>query len=65
MKKNNKDKSLEDSLGTNKKSLTSEKKIEQGGENVNFPQEYEERLSMDIRMKPQPLAKKKLGFKGY
>ena len=47
---------LYDSLGTNKKSLTSEKKIEQGGENVNFPQEYEEQLGMDIRMKPQPLA---------
>jgi len=30
-------------------------KIEQGGTNSSFPQEYEEQLSTDIRMKSQPL----------
>jgi len=34
-------------------------KIEQGGTNSSFPQEYEEQLSTDIRMKPQPLAAQK------
>ena len=38
---------------------TSPKKDEQGGANANFPQEYEEQVSPDIRMKPQPFIKQK------
>jgi ribose 5-phosphate isomerase B len=34
---------------------TSPKKDRQDGPNSNFPQEYEEQLSTDIRMTPQPL----------
>ncbi len=34
---------------------TSTNKTEQGSANPHFPQEYEEQLSTDIRMKPQPL----------
>ncbi len=38
--------------------------LKQGGANSNFPQEYEEQLSTDIRMKPQPFVKpKKVGVK--
>jgi hypothetical protein len=44
MKKNNKG-----SSPNNKEPL------KQGRANSNFPQEYEEQLSTDIRMKPQPL----------
>jgi hypothetical protein len=38
---------------------TSPKKDRQGGPNSNFSQEYEEQLSTDIRMKPQPFVKTK------
>jgi hypothetical protein len=39
--------------------VTSPKKNRQGGANSSLPQEYEEQLSTDIRMKPQPLVKPK------
>ncbi len=59
MKKNNKDRSPENSEAIKKEPVTSKKKIKQGGANSSFPQEYEEQRSMDIRMKPQPLVKPK------
>jgi hypothetical protein len=55
MKKNKKDKSPESSEVKNRKTVRPAADIEQGGENPSFPQEYEEQLSNDIRMKPQPL----------
>lgn len=55
MKHNNKDRSPEDSEAIQQESVTSTNKPEQGEANPNFPQEYEEQLSTDIRMKPQPL----------
>lgn len=64
MKKNNKDKSTENSAGIHQEFHTPAKKVKQGGANESFPREYEEERSMDIRMKPQPLAKpKKNGIK--
>jgi ribose 5-phosphate isomerase B len=61
MKKNNKDKSREDSEVKKRKTVRPAVEIEQGGANSNFPQEYEEQLSTDIRMTPQPLeAQKKI-----
>lgn len=57
MKKNNTDKSPENSETIKQEPLTSTDKTEQGEANPSFPQEYEEQRSMDIRMKPQPLAK--------
>lgn len=59
MKKNNKDKSTKNSGDIKKEPVTAANKIEQGGANSSFPQEYEEQLSMDIRMKPQPLVEPK------
>ena len=56
MKKDNKNKSSENSEAIKKENSSSEK-IEQGGANSSFPQEYEEERSIDIRMKPQPLVK--------
>jgi hypothetical protein len=57
MKKNNKVRSPENSEAIKKETVTSMKKIEQEVTNSSFPQEFEEQRSMDIRMKPQPLAK--------
>ncbi len=59
MKKNKKGRSPENSGAIKKEPVTSENKIEQGGANSSFPQEYEEQRSMDIRMKPQPFIKPK------
>jgi hypothetical protein len=59
MKKNNKVRSPENSEAIKKETVTSMKKIEQGGENPSFPQEFEEQRSMAIRMKPQPLVSQK------
>ena len=59
MKKNNKDKSCEKSEVKKQDPITSKKKLYQGGININFPQEYEEQRSTDIRMKPQPYVKPK------
>ena len=42
MKKNNKDKSLENGAAIKLEPVTSIKKIEHGGANSSFPQEYEE-----------------------
>ncbi len=56
MKKEDKDRSSENSEDI-KKETGSSKKIEQGGANSSFPQEYEEQQSMNIRMKPQPYVK--------
>ncbi len=42
MKKNNKDRSPEDSENIKQEPVTSTTKTEQGGENSSFPQEYEE-----------------------
>lgn len=55
MKKYNKDISSGDSETIKQDAATSTKKTGQGGANASFPQEYEEQLSADIRMKPQPL----------
>ncbi len=49
------DKSPENSEVEKRKTVRPAEDIEQGGENVSFPQEYEEQLSTDIRMVPQPL----------
>lgn len=38
---------------------TAPTKDRQGGPNSSLPQEYEEQLSTDIRMKPQPYVKPK------
>ncbi len=59
MKKNNKDRSPEDNKAIHQEFQTSEKKPKQGGTNSIFPQEYEEQLGTDIRMKPQPFGKPK------
>ncbi len=64
MKKNNKDRSSENSEAIKLEPVTSKKKLEQGRANSSFPQEYEEQRSMDIHMKPQPLVNpKKSGVK--
>ncbi|MEO7486824.1 MAG: hypothetical protein ABIU77_06965 [Ferruginibacter sp.] len=64
MKKNNKESSIENNKTIHQEFPTPGKKLKQGGANANFPQEYEEERSMDIRMKPQPLVKpKKSGVK--
>jgi hypothetical protein len=57
MEKNNNVRSAENNEDIKKKTVTSMKKIEQEVTNSSFPQEFEEQRSMDIRMKPQPLAK--------
>ena len=43
----------------NKDHQSPEKKLNEGGLNSKFPQEYEEQVSPNIRMKPQPFNKKK------
>ena len=57
MKKDNKDTPLNNSDETNQKPETPLKTNKQGGANPTFPQEYEEQVGMDIRMKPQPYVK--------
>jgi hypothetical protein len=57
MKKNNKHKSPEKSEIREKEPVRASNIREPGGENSNFPEEYEEQRSMDIRMKPQPYIK--------
>ena len=59
MKKDNKDVSPEDSEAIKQEPVTSKNKLKQGGANSSFPQEYEEQLGTDIRMKPQPFGKPK------
>jgi len=45
--------------GLRKETETSTNHIKQGGANSTFPQEYEEQLTVDIRMKSQPFVKPK------
>ncbi len=59
MKKNNKDSFPKNKEPLKQAPAISPKKDGQGGANSNFPQEYEEQQSMDIRMKPQPFVKSK------
>lgn len=59
MKKNNMTGSPKNKKPLKDAPATSPKKDSQGSKNSNFPQEYEEQLSEEIRMKPQPLAKPK------
>ena len=62
MKKNNMTGSPEIKKPLKDASATSPKKDAQGRPNSSFPQEYEEQLNTDIRMKPQPFVKpKKIG----
>ena len=59
MKKTTTDNSSENSEVINKGPQTSAKKLSEGGLNSNQPQEYEEQVSPNIRMKPQPFIKPK------
>ena len=59
MKKDNKEELPDDSGVKLKHPVTAEKKSKEGSAEVSFPQEFEEQLSMGIRMKPQPLVKRK------
>ncbi len=43
----------------NEDGKSKDKKPNEGGLNSKFPQEYEEQVSPNIRMKPQPFNKKK------
>ncbi|MEO7767636.1 MAG: hypothetical protein ABIS01_09430 [Ferruginibacter sp.] len=64
MKKNNMTGSPKTKEPLKEAPATSPKKDGQGGKNSNFPQEYEEQRSEEIRMKPQPFVKlKKSGGK--
>ncbi len=56
MKKNYKDKSSQNKDITKQDPPALTEKIKQGGVNSTFPQEYEEQLNTNIRMKPQPLV---------
>ena len=58
MEKKKKDQSPENSESI-QDPVTSTNRIIQGRANPNFPQEYEEQLSDDIRMIPQPLEAEK------
>ena len=64
MKKNKKGKSPQNSEVKKRHAVTIEgfekdnsTSNEPGAANPDFPQEYEEQVSTDIRMKPQPLIK--------
>jgi hypothetical protein len=59
MKKNTKDSSPKNKKPLKQAPTTSPKKDGQGSKNLSFPQEYEEQLSEEIRMKPQPFEKPK------
>ncbi len=59
MKKNNNNVSPKTKEPLKKAPATSPDKDAQGGANPSFPQEYEEGLSPNIRMIPQPLVKPK------
>lgn len=59
MEKNNKDGLPENSEPVEKQPLISTKKLNNGGANSSYPQEYEEQVSPDIRMKPQPFTEPK------
>jgi hypothetical protein len=57
VKKNNKDSSPKNKKPLKQAPATSPDKDRQGSKNSSFPQEYEEQLSTNIRMKPQPFIK--------
>jgi hypothetical protein len=59
MKKNIAEKLPANNEAINKDRLSPDKKLNEGGLNSKFPQEYEEQVSPNIRMKPQPFNKKK------
>jgi hypothetical protein len=64
MKKSNKDRSPKYKEALKQETVTPATKTEQGDANPNFPAEYEEQRSMDIRMKPQLYVKpEKVGTK--
>jgi ribose 5-phosphate isomerase B len=56
MKKSNKDSPTDPPHGLKRRYVSFPKKTEQ--EDLNFPQEHEEQLGLNIRMIPQPLEKK-------
>ena len=59
MESNNKHQSPENSEIIEQETVTPTKEIANGDANPSFPQEYEEQLSSDIRMKPQLLINPK------